>query len=432
MKKLILAMIMLLSFASAQLTRTVTATFVRADGSPWVNAQVLCVLNSPSFTPGQTVAVSSVSARTNASGVVTMTLVANQAGDNDTFYTCTIPSVTGGTRLSPIRIPQGSTPLNLIAAFNASGNPLLPKFDTIYEALYDDLSANGIPGPVGPAGPTGPQGATGPAGPQGPIGATGAIGPTGPIGLTGPQGPIGLTGLTGPTGSTGPTGPTGNTGPAGPANTLSVGTVTTGAAGSSVSATITGTSPSQTLNLTIPRGDTGATGATGPAGPTGATGPQGPIGLTGLTGPQGPTGLTGPQGPTGNTGPQGPQGDTGPAGPTGPAGTTLWSELTGTPATFPPNVDVQIFTTPGSNTWTEQPWVSSCTITLIGGGGGGGSGRKGPAAAIRAAGGGGGGGGWGAGQRLRFRPLCLEPQKQSQSVQGVVVEQARQPTAQTE
>ena len=61
-------------------------------------------------------------------------------------------------------------------------------------ALY---SANGTPGPQGPAGPAGTTGAQGPAGQNGAIGAQGPAGATGPQGLqddpgaTGPQGPRG-------------------------------------------------------------------------------------------------------------------------------------------------------------------------------------------------------------------------------------------------
>jgi hypothetical protein len=57
--------------------------------------------------------------------------------------------------------------------------------------------------------------------------------------------------------------------------------------------------------------------------------------------------------------------------------------------------DVQIFTTPGSNTWNKPSGAKSITATLIGGGGGGGAGRRGAAATIRCGGGGGGGAGWG-------------------------------------
>ena len=59
---------------------------------------------------------------------------------------------------------------------------------------YALFSANGTPGPQGPAGATGPQG---------PAGQTGATGPQGPIGLTGPAGATGQTGATGTAGSNG-------------------------------------------------------------------------------------------------------------------------------------------------------------------------------------------------------------------------------------
>ena len=125
---------------------------------------------------------------------------------------------------------------------------------------YALFSANGTPGPQGPAGATGPQGTPGPQGPAGPTGATG---------LTGAQGP------TGPTGATGMTGPQGLQGPAGP---------------------------------------TGATGMTGAQGPAGATGAAGMTGPQGVQGPAGPTGPTGATGPIGATGPQGAAGINAPIG----------------------------------------------------------------------------------------------------------------------
>jgi len=82
-------------------------------------------------------------------------------------------------------------------------------------ALY---SANGTPGPQGPAGATGPQGPagqTGATGPQGPIGLTGPMGATGLQGPNGLTGPAGATGLQGPVGAIGPQGPAGQTGAAG-------------------------------------------------------------------------------------------------------------------------------------------------------------------------------------------------------------------------
>lgn len=85
---------------------------------------------------------------------------------------------------------------------------------------YALFSANGTPGPQGPAGATGPQGTPGPQGPAGPTGATGltgAQGPAGATGATGMTGPQGLQGPAGPTGPTGATGPIGATGPQGAA-----------------------------------------------------------------------------------------------------------------------------------------------------------------------------------------------------------------------
>ncbi len=216
---------------------------------------------------------------------------------------------------------------------------------------YALFSANGTPGPQGPAGQTGatgaqgpigqtgPTGATGPQGPAGTTGQPGATGPQGPIGLTGPAGAIGATGPQGPagqigaTGAQGPVGPQGATGPQGTGVTIlgSFSNVNqlpaTGSAGDGYLVngnlyvwSINTSSWSNVGNIQGPAGAQGPTGATGPAGPAGqpgATGPQGPIGLTG---PAGATGATGPAGPAGQTGATGPKGDTGAAGPQGPAG----------------------------------------------------------------------------------------------------------------
>lgn len=57
------------------------------------------------------------------------------------------------------------------------------------------------------------------------------------------------------------------------------------------------------------------------------------------------------------------------------------------------NCDVQIFTTPGANTWTKPAGAKSVLVQLIAGGGGGGSGRKGAAGSVRFGGGAGAGGG---------------------------------------
>ena len=51
--------------------------------------------------------------------------------------------------------------------------------------------------------------------------------------------------------------------------------------------------------------------------------------------------------------------------------------------------DVQIFTTPGGNTWTKPANRHITTVIMFGGGGGGGSGRRGAAASVKRGGGGG-------------------------------------------
>ena len=63
----------------------------------------------------------------------------------------------------------------------------------------------------------------------------------------------------------------------------------------------------------------------------------------------------------------------------------IWSSITGG------GVDVQIFSTPGSHTWTKPSNTQAVQVVIVGGGGGGGSGGVG--GAVSGAGGGGGGGG---------------------------------------
>src|SRR5687767_8273808 len=55
---------------------------------------------------------------------------------------------------------------------------------------------------------------------------------------------------------------------------------------------------------------------------------------------------------------------------------------------------VDVFTTPGANTWTKRAGARLVEVMLLGGGGGGGSGRRGAAGSVRQGGGGGGGSGY--------------------------------------
>jgi len=134
------------------------------------------------------------------------------------------------------------------------------------------FSANGTPGPQGPAGQTGATG------PQGPIGLTG------PAGATGLQGPIGLTG---PVGATGPTGQTGATGPTGSNGKNALIRTTPEAAGTNcanggvkIEAGLDADANGQLSDAEVNGSQTkflcnGATGATGAQGPTGPTGSGG-------------------------------------------------------------------------------------------------------------------------------------------------------------
>jgi hypothetical protein len=146
---------------------------------------------------------------------------------------------------------------------------------------------NGAVGATGLQGPAGVAGATGPQGAQGPIGLTG---PTGPAGTQGPQGIQGAAGTNGTNGTNGTDGK----------NTLAK--TTTEAAGANcttggvkieygLDANNNGTLDAGEINATLTKyvcngavGATGATGLTGPQGPAGANGAQGPQGVAGTNG----------------------------------------------------------------------------------------------------------------------------------------------------
>ncbi len=242
---------------------------------------------------------------------------------------------------------------------------------------------------------SGIQGPTGATGPQGPAGAQGANGQSAyelwlSQGNTGSQ-QIFLNTLVGPTGATGPQGPQGVQGPAG----------ATGPQGQ--------------------QGVQGTAGANGAQGPIGLTGPQGPAGNDGAPGVQGPIGLTGPQGAQGIQGPQGSTGSQGIQGPQGIAGTNGLSALINT-TTEPAGANcanggtkietgldangngtleageinvaqtryvcgsststgigygfsnMQVFSTPGSFSWTAPAGVTKVKVECWGGGQGGSSG----------------------------------------------------------
>jgi uncharacterized protein (TIGR02145 family) len=158
-------------------------SIIRSPGGQALAGQAVSIKLSilQSSETGTAVYVETHSASTNASGLVTL-------------------QVGGGTAVS-----------GNMAGINWANGPYFIKTETEYTesgtlysisgtsellsvpfALY---SANGTPGPQGPAGP---QGETGPAGAQGPAGQTGATGPAGPAGATGPKGDKGDTGATGP------------------------------------------------------------------------------------------------------------------------------------------------------------------------------------------------------------------------------------------
>jgi hypothetical protein len=94
----------------------------------------------------------------------------------------------------------------------------------------------------------------------------------------------------------------------------------------------------------------------------------------------------------GNTNPQYPLDVTGTVNATAFRGDG--SQLTGLPSGGGGSTDVQIFTTPGPNTWTKPANAKQVFVYLIGGGGGGGSGMRGATLTQRNGGSGGGGGAW--------------------------------------
>ncbi len=299
----------------------------------------------------------------------------------------------------------GTTALAVSAgAVRGLAPPMGSNDTTLATTAFVKTAVTGVTSQPGPAGPTGAAGPVGATGPAGPTGATGVQGPPGPVGAAGPAGVAGPAGAVGPAGATGPAGPTGATGVQGPP---------------------------------------GPVGAAGPAGVAGPAGAVGPAGATGLAGPAGATGVQGPPGPVGAAGPAGADGPAGAAGAQGPAGPTQPATATAIGAVKPgaglavagdgtlsaaggsaylnnalqsgqagalPRLD--IYTSPGSYTWTKLANAALVDVMLIGAGGGGGAG--GVFAAGTAASGGAGGG---AGARVAVTtPASLVPA----SVSGAV------------
>ncbi|MFN4233396.1 MAG: hypothetical protein ACK4IK_01175 [Bacteroidia bacterium] len=165
-------------------------------------------------------------------------------------YVETHTGTTNANGLLTFEVGAGTPVTGTFAAINWANGPYFIKTETdpnggtnytisgtseLMSVPYALFSANGAPGPQGPAGATGPQGpqgdpgATGPQGPVGPTGAAGAtgaqgpVGPTGANGATGAQGPVGPTGAPGATGAQGPVGPTGAQGATGATGLLANG-----------------------------------------------------------------------------------------------------------------------------------------------------------------------------------------------------------------
>lgn len=145
----------------------------------------------------------------------------------------------------------------------------------------------------------------------------------------------------------------------------------------SIAVTIAGASGTVSTSFSGARGPTGPQGPTGIQGPTGAQGPTGNTGNTGNTGAQGIQGIQGPTGNTGATGTQGIQGPTGVTGATGATGATgpglyLAQNVTCTAGTSAGNVDVLIYTVPGTPTGAFRAFLSGLAgrlkVALVGSG----------------------------------------------------------------
>ena len=140
-----------------------------------VGMQISILQGSPT---GTVVYVETQTLTTNANGLATL-----EIGGGAGFST--IDWATGPYYIKTETDPTGGTTYTITGTSQLLSVPY---------ALY---SANGTPGPTGPAGA---DGATGPAGADGAIGATGPAGTDGAVGATGPAGADGAVGPTGPEG----------------------------------------------------------------------------------------------------------------------------------------------------------------------------------------------------------------------------------------
>jgi hypothetical protein len=340
---LLLAALFSLPALAQVTTRTVTGTIRKPDGSAWVGAKVVFELTKNTYTSAASFPATSVTATTNASGLICLapctttgvTLWTNAEGLDGAQYKVTYPDgkyfyfvlAAGATvDLSTLRAANTAapTPSNVsafeavVAAHAAASNPhpvylTQGEGDALYEPLgsatawYDGAGApsgglgedgdyylrtsngdvyakaSGAWGVVGNIlGPQGATGATGATGAQGPTGATGA---TGAAGATGPQGPAGATGATGSTGSAGADGATWRTGSGAPSNGLGANNDLYLDTSTSDVYLKSGGSYSVIANIKGATGATGATGAAGATGATGATGAQGASGVISVTAP---------------------------------------------------------------------------------------------------------------------------------------------------
>jgi hypothetical protein len=252
--------------------------------------------------------------------------------------------------------------------------PALTKY--ICNGAVGAQGPQGVAGPQGATGLTGPQGLAGAAGPQGPIGATGAAGPQGPQGIQGPAGANGTNGTNGTAVLNGITNPV----------------VGTGVNGDFYINTATNTLFGPKANGTWPAG-------------VSLVGPQGLQGIQGVQGLQGTSGNNGTNGTNGTNGLNALVKTTAePAGANCTYGGTKVetgldansngildaAEVVAAQTTYVCNgagagggsiqfSNMQVYSTPGSYSWTCPAGVTKVMVELWGGGGGqvsGGSGGQ--------------------------------------------------------
>jgi hypothetical protein len=238
-------------------------------------------------------------------------------------------------------------------------------------------------GAVGSTGATGSQGAQGPIGLTGATGLTGPQGAAGPTGAQGPQGIAGTTGLQGPAGAAGTNGTNGQ-------NTLVRTTTESAGANCTTGGVKIEYGLDANSNGILEVGEVNATltkyVCNGAIGASGSTGPQGTVGPAGAQGPQGVNGLnalikTTAEPAGANCANGGTKIETGLDANTN--GVLDASEVNASQTQYVcngagsaggsglPFSNIQVYSTPGTFTWTCPTGVTRIMVELWGAGGGG-------------------------------------------------------------